>query len=94
MVRIKGIIVPVHWDDEGNVDRLGIETFDEDFYHIAAETKGMRELKRLQQKEVELVGTIGENAAGKSIRVTNYGPIELRPTGAPPATSRPNVSLH
>jgi hypothetical protein len=94
MVRVTGIIIPVDWDDQGNVAHLGIETFDEDFYLIAAETEGFHQLKRLLRKEVELFGTVGRNPTGKVIRVTKYGPIEGRSQGLQPAASRSRVSFH
>ena len=94
MVRVTGIIIPVDWDGEGNVAHLGIETFDEDFYLIATETEGFHQLKRLLRKEVELFGTVGENTAGKVIRVTKYGPIEGRSAGPQSAAFRAKMSLH
>ena len=34
MVYLRGIIVAVNWDENGNAAGFGIETFDEDFYLI------------------------------------------------------------
>jgi len=93
MVRVTGIIVPVDWDDEGNVAHLGIETFGEDFYLITAEAEGFRQLRRLLRKEVELFGHVHQAGGGKSIRVVRYAPIEPRPAGSPTVDPRANVSF-
>jgi hypothetical protein len=68
MVYVRGIIVPVKWDENGNVAGFGIETFDEDFYLI----DGPREVGRLKQvmrQEVELGGDIHLISGKKIINV-------------------------
>jgi hypothetical protein len=57
MVYVRGIIVPVNWDENGNVAGLGIETFDEDFYLIDA-LREIGRLKQLMREEVEIGGDI------------------------------------
>ena len=68
MVYVRGIIVPVKWDENGNVVGFGIETFDEDFYLIY----GPREVgrfKQLMREEVELGGDIHLISGKKIISV-------------------------
>lgn len=68
MVYIRGIIVPVNWDENGNVAGFGIETFDEDFYLI----DGPREVGRFKQllrEEVELGGDIHLVSGKKTLNV-------------------------
>jgi hypothetical protein len=55
MVYLRGIIVPVKWDENGNVAGFGIETFDENFYHIEGPHEDGR-LKQLMREEVEIGG--------------------------------------
>lgn len=68
MVYIRGIIVPVKWDENGNVAGYGIETFDEDFYLIEGSPKVGR-LKQLMREEVELGGDIHQISGKKIIIV-------------------------
>ena len=68
MVYIRGIIVPVNWDENGNVAGFGIETFDEDFYLIDGPREAGR-LKQLLREEVELGGDIHLVSGKKTLNV-------------------------
>lgn len=68
MVYLRGIIVPVKWDDNGNVAGFGIETFDEDFYLIDGIDEATR-LKQLMREEVELGGDIHLISGKKIIKI-------------------------
>jgi radical SAM superfamily enzyme with C-terminal helix-hairpin-helix motif len=72
MIHIRGIIVPVNWDESGNVAGLGIETFDEDFFLIDNRS-GIEELFELVQEAVELGGNLIRKSGKKIISV-----IEIR----------------
>jgi hypothetical protein len=60
MARIKGIIVPVAWCEDGCIRTLGILTSDEDFY-VLEHSEGNYRLEPLVGKEVELTGHIHQN---------------------------------
>jgi hypothetical protein len=68
MVYLRGIIVPVKWDENGNAAGFGIETFDEDFYLIDGSYEVGR-LKQLMREEVELGGDIHLISGKKIINV-------------------------
>ena len=71
MIFIRGIIIPVTWDDEGNVSGLGIETFDEDFYLIEP-LHCLDRLKPLLRRQVELSGALNRVAGKKAISVEGF----------------------
>lgn len=68
MIHIRGIIVPVNWDEGGNVAGLGIETFDEDFFLIDNRLE-LDELMGLVQEAVELDGNLIRKSGKKIISV-------------------------
>jgi hypothetical protein len=68
MVYVRGIIVPVKWDENGNVAGFGIETFDEDFYFIDG-SREVGRLKQLMREEVELGGDIHLVSGKKTLNV-------------------------
>lgn len=61
LVRIKGIIIPADWDAEGNVTRTIISAFNEQDYVVDDDKKG-KEILGLMQQEVEVLGTVREEA--------------------------------
>ncbi|MFZ0134564.1 MAG: hypothetical protein WAK95_18660 [Desulfobacterales bacterium] len=76
MVYVRGIIVPVKWDENGNVAGFGIETFDEDFYLIGGTSEVVR-FKQLMREEVELGGDILMLAGKKTINVRDIRVFKL-----------------
>jgi hypothetical protein len=68
MIYLRGIIVPVKWDEFGNVGGFGIETFDENFYLIEGPHEVGR-LKQLMREEVELGGDIHVVSGKKIINI-------------------------
>jgi hypothetical protein len=68
---ISGIIVPIDWDEKGNIVAAAISCQDEVEYRIDNNQKGM-ELLSLVREEVEAVGIIRENGDRKVITVTEY----------------------
>jgi hypothetical protein len=68
---ISGIIVPVDWDEKGNVIAAAISCHGEVEYRIDNNTKGS-ELLSFIQEEVEATGIVREKADRKVITVTEY----------------------
>jgi hypothetical protein len=68
---IKGIIVPVDWDEQGKVMAAAIFCQDEVEYRIDNNKKGS-ELLSLVQEEVEATGIVREKGDRKLITVTEY----------------------
>ena len=62
--KIRGIIIPERWDDNGNVIRVAIHTDDEKAYLVEHSRKG-KELVNLIHKKVEATGKIRERLDGK-----------------------------
>lgn len=71
MVYLRGIVVPVKWDENGNVAGFGIETFDEDFYLLDGIDEVGR-LKQLMREEVELGGDIHVIFGKKIINIREF----------------------
>ena len=68
MIHIRGIIVPVKWDERGNIAGLGIETFDEDFFLIGNRSN-VYDLIALIQEAVEVGGNLIRRSGKKIINV-------------------------
>jgi len=71
LICINGIIVPVDWDEKGNVIAAAISCQDEVEYRIDNNEKGS-ELLSLVQEEVEATGTVRKKGNGKLITVAEY----------------------
>lgn len=67
-ITIRGILVPVDWDGEGNVIRIAIMAAKEEEY-LVEENVGGRRLFGLIQREVEVRGVMREEASQKIITV-------------------------
>lgn len=63
LITIRGIIIPVDWDEKGRVVGIAISTFNEDEYLVEQGQKGA-ELMRFIRQEVEISGILkrGENS--------------------------------
>jgi len=71
LITIRGIVIPVDWDEKGNVVAAAISTNDEDEYFIDKDHKG-EELLHFIQEEVEVSGVARENEDKKAIAVQAY----------------------
>jgi hypothetical protein len=70
--KIRGIIIPERWDDNGDIIRVALHTNDEKAYLVEHTRKG-KELVNLIHKKVEATGKIRERLDGKMfITVQNY----------------------
>ena len=72
---VKGVIIPMDWDEHGNVVALAISSNDEKEYMVDKKGKG-KELLSLIRKEVEVRGVITEADQKKIIRVSKYSLAE------------------
>ena len=68
MVRIQGIVVPIDWDDDGNVISVAIATHAEEEFLIRNSDK-VEELKKLLRQEVEVQGEMSLDGSQKVILV-------------------------
>jgi hypothetical protein len=68
---IQGLIIPVDWDDRGNVIAIAISTFDEDEYLINMDEMG-KELMGYLREEIEISGQYLVKSGKEMIRVVEY----------------------
>jgi hypothetical protein len=68
---IRGVVIPIDWDDQGNVVQIAISSHDETEYVVEGEGKGS-ELLAFIRKEVEVGGEIKEEDHKKVIKVKRY----------------------
>lgn len=71
MIRIRGIVIPVEWDEKGNILSVAISSRDEDEYFVSNRDKG-QELRALSREEVEVFGVLTEEDDRKWITVKRY----------------------
>lgn len=69
---LKGVIVPVDWDEKGAVKAIGISTHDEEEYLISNDSKG-KDLFLFLRSPIEITGHILEVAGIKIIKVKDIG---------------------
>lgn len=66
--RLKGVIIPVDWDEKGAVKAIGISTHDEEEFLISNDSTG-KDLLNYLQSPVEITGNIIEVAGIKIVKV-------------------------
>jgi len=72
IITVKGIVIPVDWDEEGNPIATAILAPGEEEYFVEQEGEGI-ELLGLMQHEVEATGMLRETVRGhKVITVKSY----------------------
>ena len=76
LTKIRGLIIPAVWDDDGNIINLAISTYDEEEYRMEMDQKIIR-IMSILRREVEITGLITENDGMKTIIVKriNTNPI-------------------
>ena len=75
-ITIRGLLVPVDWDERGNITETAVSTYFEEEYLIEKNTKGEALLPFLRQK-VKVIGLVRMDGRGrKVIRVENYEVVE------------------
>lgn len=73
LVRVKGIVIPMDWDENGQILSLAIATFKEEEFLINNDHRG-RKLYHFMQKPVEVTGEIKEVDGIKILRAKNIHP--------------------
>ncbi len=68
---IRGIVIPVEWDEKGNVLAVAVSTYDEVEYLIENHEKE-NELKALIREEVEVGGILREEKNRLIIKIKEY----------------------
>ena len=70
-ITIHGLIIPIEWDERGNVIAVSVSTFDEDEYVIERDEMGKRLISFLRE-EIEISGLYRLKGGRKMIRVKEY----------------------
>lgn len=71
VTKIRGVIVPTAWDDQGNVTGIAISSHDENEYQVDPKGKGSELLPHIR-KEVDAAGVVREEEGKKIVRVRKY----------------------
>ena len=71
VITIRGIVLPVDWDEKGRVIAAALSTHKEEEYLIDHDSKG-RKLMDYIQHEVEVSGVVRRNNNTKTITITTY----------------------
>jgi hypothetical protein len=79
---IRGIVIPVAWDEKGDVTSVAIATYHEEKYLVADNLTGLR-LMCLLKKRVVVDGVIKDEDTvkiiyAKTIRIDEYGTENTR----------------
>ena len=73
---IRGLLVPVDWDERGNITETAVSTYFEEEYRIERNVRGESLLPFLRQK-VKVIGLVRIDKRGrKVVRVEEYEVIE------------------
>ena len=73
LTTVRGIVIPVDWDEEGNALAVAILGAGEE-EHLVEQDEGGKKLLELMQQEVEVSGVVKEGIQGhKTIAVKSYG---------------------
>ena len=71
VTKIRGVIIPTAWDDQGNVTGIIISSHDENEYLVDQKGKGTELLPHIR-KEVEAAGVVREEEGKKIVRIRKY----------------------
>jgi hypothetical protein len=75
-ITIRGLLVPVDWDEKGNITKTAVSTYFEEEYVIEKSVSGEALLPFLHQK-VKVIGLVRIDKRGrKVVRVEEYEVIE------------------
>jgi hypothetical protein len=89
VTKIRGVVIPTAWDDQGNVTGIAISSHDENEYHVDPKGKGPELLLHIH-KEVEAAGVVREEEGKKIVRIRKYTVME----GIESATMYPSDKGH
>jgi hypothetical protein len=71
VTKIRGVVIPTAWDDQGNVTRIAISSHDEKEYQVDPKGKGPELLLHIR-KEVEVAGVVREEEGKNIVRIRKY----------------------
>ncbi len=72
LVKVRGLVIPVDWDEKGNPVKTAIYGKGEERYVVKSDEKG-KELLRFLQQDLDLEGVLRQTKRGnKMITVTSY----------------------
>lgn len=71
LITIRGLIMPVNWDERGKVTAIAASTFDEEEY-LLEYNKKIDQLFSLLRKEVEVTGYVREEEGEKVMMVKKF----------------------
>jgi hypothetical protein len=75
-ITIRGLLVPIDWDEKGNITEIAVSTYFEEEYLIEKNVRGEEMLPFLRQK-VKVIGFVRMDERGRKIvRVEEYEVIE------------------
>ena len=75
-ITVRGLLVPVDWDEKGNITETAVSTYFEEEYLIEKNVRGEALLPFLRQK-VKVIGFVSMDDRGrKVVRVEKYEVIE------------------
>ncbi|MGE5839583.1 MAG: hypothetical protein ACM34H_06580 [Deltaproteobacteria bacterium] len=69
--KIRGVVIPTAWDDQGNVTGIAISSHDENEYQVDPRGKGPELLLHIH-KEVEAAGVVRDEEGKKIVRIRKY----------------------
>ena len=70
--KARGIIIPVNWDERGNIIEIALATKKEEEYLVEREDPKWAELVNCIAKEIELTGILKRAGNTKSLSVKEY----------------------
>jgi hypothetical protein len=79
VTKIRGVVIPTAWDDQGNVTGIAISSHDENEYQVDHKGKGPELLLHIR-KEVEAAGVVREEEGKKIVRIRKYTVKEANET--------------
>jgi hypothetical protein len=71
VTKIRGVVIPTAWDDQGNVTGIAISSHDENEYQVDPKGKGPELLLHIR-KEVEAAGVVREEEGKNIVRIRKY----------------------
>lgn len=77
--KIRGVVIPTAWDEQGNVTGIAISSHDENEYQVDSKGKGPELLQHIR-KEVEAAGIVREEEGKKIVRIRKYAVSEANET--------------
>ncbi len=76
-IKIRGILIPVAWDEEGNVRKVAVFAPHEEEYSVE-ENREVDGIRSLLHQEIEVTGRVREEAGEKIITVIDCKRTEGR----------------